>query len=158
MIVVSAESTATEQVEDNHYFPPSAVTKAFLRPSEHRTTCPWKGEAHYYDVVVGAGYTGGPETVTVTENAVTLQTLSGINTPSVTMGAGVNVFDVTGGGDVNVTGNTNNNNRSSTFPCFWIFNYFTHTHTHTPPIFLLHSTAFSFFGLSSALNHFNLQV
>lgn len=49
---VIAESDSTESVEGNHYFPPSAVNQEFLRPSDHRTTCPWKGEAHYYDVVV----------------------------------------------------------------------------------------------------------
>lgn len=40
-------------VEGNHYFPPDAVEDRFLEPSDHRTTCPWKGEAHYYHVVVG---------------------------------------------------------------------------------------------------------
>ncbi len=49
---VIAETTAHEEVEGNAYFPPDAVNAEFLRPSTHRTTCPWKGEAHYYDVVV----------------------------------------------------------------------------------------------------------
>lgn len=39
-------------VEGNAYFPPEALNQAFVRPSDHRTTCGWKGEAHYYDVVV----------------------------------------------------------------------------------------------------------
>lgn len=32
--------------------PPSAVKQEFLQPSETHSTCPWKGEASYYDVVV----------------------------------------------------------------------------------------------------------
>jgi len=49
---VLAESDDTEVVENNHYFPPASLNEAYLEPSDHRTTCPWKGEAHYYDVVV----------------------------------------------------------------------------------------------------------
>jgi uncharacterized protein (DUF427 family) len=39
-------------VEGNQYFPPGAVKREHLRPSEKHTTCPWKGVASYYDVVV----------------------------------------------------------------------------------------------------------
>jgi len=49
---VVAESDATIVIENNHYFPPSSVSMEHLRQSTHRSTCPWKGEAHYYDVVV----------------------------------------------------------------------------------------------------------
>ena len=49
---VSAESDNTEVVEGNHYFPPDSLDSGMLRASDHRTTCPWKGQAHYYDVVV----------------------------------------------------------------------------------------------------------
>lgn len=48
-----AAASATETVEGNHYFPPTAVEMTYLEPSSHRSTCPWKGEAHYYHVVVG---------------------------------------------------------------------------------------------------------
>jgi len=47
-----AESSDTIVIEDNHYFPPNSIKREFLRESTHRSTCPWKGEAHYYDVVV----------------------------------------------------------------------------------------------------------
>lgn len=47
-----AESGHTVVVEGNHYFPPTSVNKEFLESSNQRTQCPWKGEAHYYDVVV----------------------------------------------------------------------------------------------------------
>lgn len=49
---VLAESDRTEVVEGNHYFPPDAVRREHLRPSTTHTTCGWKGEASYYDVVV----------------------------------------------------------------------------------------------------------
>jgi uncharacterized protein (DUF427 family) len=48
-----ARSDRTVVVEGNHYFPLEDVTDGVLQPSGTRTTCPWKGEASYYDVVVG---------------------------------------------------------------------------------------------------------
>ena len=48
-----AESDETIVVEGNHYFPPSALRREHAEPSDHRTTCPWKGEASYYHVVAG---------------------------------------------------------------------------------------------------------
>ena len=50
--VVLAESTHTEMVEGNHYFPPNSLNREFFKESTHHTTCPWKGVASYYDVVV----------------------------------------------------------------------------------------------------------
>ncbi len=49
---VIAESPDCEIVENNVYFPPDAVRREFLRPSEKHTVCGWKGTASYYDVVV----------------------------------------------------------------------------------------------------------
>ena len=49
---VIAESADTVIVEGNHYFPPDSVRVEYLSPSELNTTCPWKGQAGYYDVVV----------------------------------------------------------------------------------------------------------
>jgi uncharacterized protein (DUF427 family) len=49
---VIAESNATVVVEGNHYFPPDAVKKQFLRSSHHTSICSWKGTAHYYHVEV----------------------------------------------------------------------------------------------------------
>jgi uncharacterized protein (DUF427 family) len=49
---VLAESDAGEVVEGNYYFPPDAVDRRYFSPSATHTTCPWKGEASYYDVVV----------------------------------------------------------------------------------------------------------
>ena len=47
-----AESDDTVVVEGNHYFPAASVRSEHIRPSDTHTTCPWKGEASYYDVVV----------------------------------------------------------------------------------------------------------
>ena len=49
---VLASSDRTVVVEGNHYFPPSDVRQSHLSPSATHTTCPWKGVASYYDVVV----------------------------------------------------------------------------------------------------------
>ena len=49
---VLAESDDCVVVEGNQYFPPVAVRPEHLRASATHTTCPWKGVASYYDVVV----------------------------------------------------------------------------------------------------------
>ena len=49
---VLAESSDTKVVENNHYFPPESVDKDFFEASDHTSTCPWKGKASYFDVVV----------------------------------------------------------------------------------------------------------
>jgi uncharacterized protein (DUF427 family) len=49
---VIAQSDDTVVVEGNHYFPPDVVRREYLQPSSTHTTCPWKGEASYYNVVV----------------------------------------------------------------------------------------------------------
>lgn len=50
--VILAESNDTIVVEGNHYFPPAAVNRQYLRPSDTHTTCPWKGLASYYHIDV----------------------------------------------------------------------------------------------------------
>ena len=50
---VLAESDDTVVVEGNHYFPPEALAREHFRASDHTSHCPWKGDASYYDVVVG---------------------------------------------------------------------------------------------------------
>jgi uncharacterized protein (DUF427 family) len=49
---VLAESNDTVVVEGNHYFPAESVHREHFRDSATHTTCSWKGEASYYDVVV----------------------------------------------------------------------------------------------------------
>jgi uncharacterized protein (DUF427 family) len=49
---VIAESDDTIVIEGNHYFPPDAVKRELLTASDTHTTCPWKGIASYYNVMV----------------------------------------------------------------------------------------------------------
>lgn len=49
---VLAESNDTVVVEGNHYFPEDAIKREYFQNSDTHTTCPWKGEASYYNVVV----------------------------------------------------------------------------------------------------------
>lgn len=49
---VIAESNDTIVVENNHYFPPESINKAYLKQSDTHSTCPWKGEASYYTLEV----------------------------------------------------------------------------------------------------------
>ncbi len=50
--VVIASSDDIVTVEGNAYFPQEALDPTCVQPSEHRSVCGWKGEAHYYNVVV----------------------------------------------------------------------------------------------------------
>ena len=52
--VVIAESSETIIIENNHYFPESAVHLVYLKQNGESYTCPWKGHADYFDVVVGS--------------------------------------------------------------------------------------------------------
>lgn len=62
-----------------------------------------------FDVVVAAGYAEAAEAVTVEDNALTLQMIAGLSTPTVTLGAAVTLFTAAGAGDVWATGNSANN-------------------------------------------------
>lgn len=50
--VIIADSDDTIVVEGNHYFPAESVNRDLLQESDTTTTCPWKGTANYYHVVV----------------------------------------------------------------------------------------------------------
>jgi len=47
-----AESDKVETVEGSIYFPEESVNRRFLRPSSTSSTCPSKGRARYYTVLV----------------------------------------------------------------------------------------------------------
>ncbi len=49
---VLAESDQCQVVEGNSYFPPESINQQYVKESTKHTTCPWKGEASYYDIVV----------------------------------------------------------------------------------------------------------
>ena len=51
---IIAESENWIELDNNIYFPLSGVRQQYLAPSTTTTVCPWKGIAHYYDVVVAA--------------------------------------------------------------------------------------------------------
>jgi len=50
--VVVAETDRYETVEGNIYFPPESLRREYFQPSPTHTTCPWKGQASYYTLVV----------------------------------------------------------------------------------------------------------
>lgn len=47
-----AESNDTVVVENNHYFPKDSVKAEYLTGSQTHSTCPWKGLASYYSLMV----------------------------------------------------------------------------------------------------------
>jgi uncharacterized protein (DUF427 family) len=49
---VLAESNDTIQIEGNQYFPPDSIKRQYLEDSDTHSTCPWKGEASYFHVIV----------------------------------------------------------------------------------------------------------
>jgi uncharacterized protein (DUF427 family) len=51
-IIAEAPQEQLIRIEGNWYFPPDSLKKEYFEKSGHRTFCPWKGEAFYYDVVV----------------------------------------------------------------------------------------------------------
>jgi len=50
--VTIAESDDTVIVEGNHYFPEASMKREYVSFSNHRTSCAWKGQAHYYSLFV----------------------------------------------------------------------------------------------------------
>ena len=50
--VVVAQSDDTVVLEGNHYFPHDSLKREFISFSNHRSSCPWKGQAHYYSLLV----------------------------------------------------------------------------------------------------------
>lgn len=49
---VIADSPTTVVLEGNHYFPESSLNRDYVSFSNHRTSCPWKGQASYYSLLV----------------------------------------------------------------------------------------------------------
>mgnify|MGYP000031659905 CR=1 FL=1 len=51
-VLAEAPIEQCEQVEGNIYFPAGSIKRDYFRDSVTHSTCPWKGLASYYDVVV----------------------------------------------------------------------------------------------------------
>jgi uncharacterized protein (DUF427 family) len=51
-VIAEASQDELIRIEGNWYFPPSSLKREYFKDSDHHTTCVWKGEASYYDVVV----------------------------------------------------------------------------------------------------------
>jgi uncharacterized protein (DUF427 family) len=49
---VIAESDDLAVVEGNQYFPLSALNRDYVTFSNHKTSCPWKGQASYFSLLV----------------------------------------------------------------------------------------------------------
>jgi uncharacterized protein (DUF427 family) len=51
-VIAEAPQENLIRIEGNWYFPPESLKREYFTESDHRTFCPWKGEASYYDVNV----------------------------------------------------------------------------------------------------------
>jgi uncharacterized protein (DUF427 family) len=51
-VIAEANDDEVQIVENNVYFPIEKVAEEYLQESEHTTTCPWKGKANYYHLLV----------------------------------------------------------------------------------------------------------
>ena len=49
---VIAESDDTVVVDGDHYFPEASLKREYLAFSNHRSSNPWKGQAHYHSLFV----------------------------------------------------------------------------------------------------------
>ena len=58
-VIAEANKDDLIYIEGNWYFPPRAVKKEYLAPSDEHTTCFWKGIASYYDVSVNGNVNKG---------------------------------------------------------------------------------------------------
>ena len=54
-VVADAPEADLISIEGNYYFPPSSISAGVLSDSTTPYNCPWKGDASYYNVVVGDG-------------------------------------------------------------------------------------------------------
>lgn len=50
--VLIAESDDTVLVEGNHYFPEASLKREYTSFSNHRSSCPWKGQARWMSLFV----------------------------------------------------------------------------------------------------------
>jgi uncharacterized protein (DUF427 family) len=53
-VIAEASKDDLIRIEGNWYFPPESLKREYFTTSYHHTTCVWKGEASYYDIVVNS--------------------------------------------------------------------------------------------------------
>lgn len=58
-VIAEADKSDLIRIEGNWYFPPDSIHKEFFAASNLHTTCFWKGEASYYDIMVGGEVNDG---------------------------------------------------------------------------------------------------
>ena len=51
-VIAEARDDEVQIVENNVYFPMSAVRQDYLQPSATESVCPWKGTANYFNLLV----------------------------------------------------------------------------------------------------------
>jgi uncharacterized protein (DUF427 family) len=49
---VIAKSSDVEEIEGNYYFPIESIKKQYFIDSKTQSTCPWKGKASYFNIIV----------------------------------------------------------------------------------------------------------
>jgi uncharacterized protein (DUF427 family) len=51
-VIAEADKEDLIYIEGNWYFPPTSITRQYFVPNNEHTTCFWKGQASYYDLLV----------------------------------------------------------------------------------------------------------
>jgi len=51
-LIAEADKAELIRIEGNWYFPKSAIKDEFFKTSDTHTTCVWKGDASYFNVLV----------------------------------------------------------------------------------------------------------
>lgn len=51
-VIAEADEADLISIEGNWYFPPQSIHEGFLKTTATPYTCPWKGAAQYFSVVV----------------------------------------------------------------------------------------------------------
>lgn len=49
---IIAQSDDTKVIEGNYYFPQESLNKEYFSETDAKSTCPWKGQASYFNVEV----------------------------------------------------------------------------------------------------------
>jgi uncharacterized protein (DUF427 family) len=53
VVIAETETEIAVKIEGNWYFPAAALTPGLFQESPTPYTCPWKGKAQYFDIMIG---------------------------------------------------------------------------------------------------------